>query len=473
MISLELIGICTACFLFGLLIGGIIAKYNISNKYTESSLKNETEIATLSEHIRNKTNEIEDCKNTINENELTIQKQNAKITDLHKSITRLDILLEKEIENSAEKEKILENSKINFIEAFKVLSSDALQENNHSFMLLAKESFSKYLDAAKTDLSVKRNEVKEIVKPVKDALEKYDKHINVMELEREKAYGGLTEQVFSLSEAQKELHKETGKLVKALQVPHIRGRWGEITLKRVAELSGMVNKCDFFEQETAKGPKNNTRPDMIVKLPGNRNIIVDAKVPLSAYLDALETNSEKEKDAFLETHAKHIQTHIKNLSQKSYFTQFKPSPEFVVLFIPGENFFSAALLKNPSLIEQGVEKNIVLATPTTLISLLKAVSYGWNQETSSKNAMAISQLGHELYKRLYSVSEGLNRLGRDIEKCSNTYNQVIGSLEKRVFVSARKFKDFGISLANENDLDIIDPVNIKTRQLKMNFKDDK
>ncbi|MCJ7617399.1 MAG: DNA recombination protein RmuC, partial [Desulfobacterales bacterium] len=282
---------------------------------------------------------------------------------------------------------------------------------------------------------------------------------------REKAYGGLSQQVHSLVETQQILQKETGKLVKALRVPHVRGRWGEITLKRVAELSGMQNRCDFFEQQSAADDNGTMRPDMIVYLPGNRQIVVDAKVSLSSYLEALEAETEEERESFMAQHAKHIQTHMHQLAQKAYWKQFSPTPEFVVLFIPGENFFSAALVKNPQLIEEGVNKGVILATPTTLISLLKTVSFAWRQENVSENAKAISELGRELYIRLNSMAKHINKLGRDIERCTITYNDTIGSFESRVLTSARKFKELGISLPGDKDIVGIGPAKEKARKI--------
>ncbi|MBU0993701.1 MAG: DNA recombination protein RmuC [Proteobacteria bacterium] len=451
--------------LAGLIFGWIAAKLLLSGRFSVLASENKAEIATLTENIRNKTSEIEQLKKGIDGYQSKIDTNQIIISDLQKKCTELETLFKKEREEVLHRESFATESRKNLMDTFTALSSSALKENNRSFMELALSSFSKYMDAARHDLNVKSIEVKEIVKPVRDALERYDKHVQIMELEREKAYGTLTQQIFALSEEQKNLQKETGKLVKALQEPHTRGRWGEITLKRVAELAGMTEKCDFFQQETAQSENGLMRPDMIVRLPGSRNIIVDAKVPLSAYLDAVETETDANRNLLLETHARHVQSHIQKLAQKTYWTQFKPTPEFVVLFIPGENFFSAALNKKPNLIEEGVEKGVIIATPTTLISLLKAVSYGWRQELASENAQAISELGHELYERLFLVSSHINKLGKDIEKCMHTYNQMVGSIEKRVFVSARKFENLGVTLKGNNKIGDFDPIMQKARQL--------
>jgi DNA recombination protein RmuC len=272
---------------------------------------------------------------------------------------------------------------------------------------------------------------------------------------RQKAYGELSEQVVSLNRSQNELQRETAKLVNALRQPHVRGRWGEITLRRVVELAGMQARCDFFEQQTARTEGGVTRPDMIIHLPGDRRIIVDAKVSISAYLDAAETVSPDESDAFMEQHARQVQTHIQRLALKEYWTQFTPTPEFVVLFMPGENFFSAALSKAPGLIEDAAARGVILATPTTLISLLKSVAYGWQQETVAQNARKISDLGAELHNRLSSMVSHINALGRDLARSVGTYNKAVGSLERRVLVSARKLAEMGVGLKGAPpDLDV-------------------
>lgn len=365
-----------------------------------------------------------------------------------------------------ERYRMLENIRSDMTEAFKSVSTGVLKENNASFLDLAKMTLSAYLDSAKTDMDARSKAVTHVVQPLKESLDKYDQHVSAMERDREKAFGGLSKQVENLISSQNELQKETNKLANALQVPHVRGRWGEITLKRVAELSGMQNRCDFFEQQTARTEDGAMRPDMIVQLPGNRQIVVDAKVPLAAYLEALEAKDDIAREQKLADHAKHMQGHIHKLGQKSYWAAFQPAPEFVVMFIPGENFFSAALAKIPALIEEGTGKGVILATPTTLISLLKAVAHGWSQEAMTQNAKAISELGKELFERLNMMAQHLNRLGRDLEKSTQTYNQVVGSFERRVFASARKFKELGIPLKKGDDLAEVSPAEKSVRKIE-------
>ncbi len=351
----------------------------------------------------------------------------------------------------------------------KNLSSQVLQDNSEKFLKLADKYFSLYVREAKKDLDGKGDDIIKSIEPVKHALEKYETRIGLMERERERAFGSLSAQIIEMAKTQQALQRETGNLVKALRVPHVRGRWGEITLKRVAEIAGMADQCDFVEQKSVTGAKGTVkgslRPDMVVHLPGNRNIVIDSKVPLSAYLDALEADNEEKTKQFLNVHAGQVKAHINKLSSKEYWKKFTPTPEFVVLFIPGENYFSAALSINPDLIEQAVEKNVVLATPTTLISMLKAVSYGWQLEKSAENAKKIGELGNEIFHRLCSMTGMMNKLGRDIDRVASTYNKTVGTLEKRVLVSARKLTSLGISLGTGKGVPEIDPVETRARTL--------
>ena len=384
--------------------------------------------------------------------EASLEEREKKIETLHTTISNLkerhaelEATLENQRQVFEEKAALLKDLRNGLTETHKAISADALKSNNQTFIDLAQATFSKYMASARTDFNARGKAVKETIEPLKEALDRYDRQIQAMEKSRENAYGGLSKQVDALIQTQKFLQKETGKLVQALRVPHVRGRWGEITLKRVAEMAGMQSHCDFFEQTSTQSENGLLRPDMVVHLPGRRNIIIDAKVPLVAYLEALEADTEEEREEKLVTHAGHVATHIKKLAQKAYWSQFEATPEFVVLFIPGENFFSAALAHNPKLIERGVQDGVVLATPTTLISLLKTVAFGWHQEKMAENARHISRLGSELFERLTTMGSHINNLGRDIERSVKTYNRVVGSLERRVFTSARKFKELGVS----------------------------
>lgn len=353
----------------------------------------------------------------------------------------------------------------------KTLSSEALFDNSARFMKLADTYFSSYVKEAKKDFDIKGDAIIRTVDPVRQTLDKYEAHLHAMEKDREKAYGAISERLLEMGRHQNLLHIETGNLVKALRVPHVRGRWGEITLKRVAELAGMTEYCDFEEQLSVGGGKGSIRPDMVVTLPENRKIIIDSKVPLMAYLDALDASGEDEKQERMKDHGRQVMKHILNLSSKNYFKEISPTPEFVVLFIPGENFFSAALTIHPDLIEKGIEKGVILATPTTLIALLKAVSYSWKQKKSYENAEEIRNLGVELFSRLCSMTDNMNRLGKDIEKCVATYNRTIGGMETRVMSTAKKLEGLDISSKAIDDLQEIEYSKTFTKDFNKQFTD--
>src|SRR6202140_4007840 len=394
--------------------------------------------------------------------------------ELVESRARLESALESERKTSNEKIELLtkagDRAAADLQNAFKALAADALKSNNSSFLQIAQETLKRFQSEAKGDLDARQKAVADLVSPVRESLSKVDAQIQQMEIARGEAYGDLKAQVQSLITTQKELQSETGNLVRALRTPNVRGRWGEIQLRRVVEIAGMLPYCDFTEQESVTTESGRLRPDLIVKLPGGKHVVVDAKTPLQAFLEAFETTDEDARRVCLANHARQVRDHMNTLSGKKYWEQFDATPEFVVMFLPGETFFSAALEQDPGLIEHGVLSRVIPASPTTLIALLKAVNYGWNQEKLARNAQQISALGKELHDRLRLLAVHITAVGTNLDSAVEAYNQAVGSLESRVLVSARKFAELGASVAD--DIPELAPIETTARALSFEWEED-
>lgn len=382
---------------------------------------------------------------------------------LREQAASLAARLEQERRGAEEKQALLGAAEKQLANAFNALSAEALARNNQAFLDLATQNLKVFQETAKGDLAARQQAVEGLVKPLAEELARLSGQTQALEKARAESYGQLSEQVKGLMTAQQDLRGETGRLVNALRRPEVRGRWGEVQLKRVVEMAGMQDHCDFSEQEVAADGK---RPDMLVRLPGGKTLVLDSKAPVAAFLEAAEALDDGARGRALERFAQHVRTHIQQLSQKTYWDQFADAPEFVVMFLPGESFFSAALQQDPELIEYASERKVILATPTTLLALLKAVYYGWRQEALADNARQVSELGAQLYERLAKLGEHWSSVGKNLSQAVKAYNDATGSLESRVMVSARKFEELHVAPEGKK-LPELNPVEQAPRALQM------
>ena len=352
-------------------------------------------------------------------------------------------------------------------ESFRALAAESLHSNSEQFLKLAEENLKKFQSEARSELDLKEKSIETLVKPINEALKKTSEQIEALDRERRQTHGSISQYLQSMHETQLQLQGETRNLVNALRKPEVRGRYGEMSLKRLAELAGMVEHCDFTEQTTTA---DGLRPDMIVRMPDDRELVIDAKTPINAYLDALEAADDAARDAHLVRHVQHIRSQVQKLAAKSYWGQFKRSPDFVVMFLPGEQFLEPALKLAPDLHEEALRQKVVIATPTSLVALLKVVAYGWRQQHLAENAEEIRKLGEELHKRLAVFAEHLDQLGRSLAKSVDHYNKAVGSFERQVIPGARRFPEMGVRSGKE--LAQLDPLEALPRSVQAIVGDD-
>ena len=368
-------------------------------------------------------------------------------------------------ERLAQQEARMQETNKQLSDTFQQLSHGALEKNNESFLRLAKTVLDRYQQGARDDLSSRQQAIEQMTKPIRERLEKFDSKLDELEKSRVGAYRAIDQQMKALLETHlPRLHSETANLVKALRQPTTRGRWGEVQLRRVVELAGMLEHCDFLEQETAHTETGRLRPDMLIRLPGGHQIIIDSKAPVDAYLTAVEAENDDTRAAALANHARQVRNHVEALGKKDYHEQFEPTPEFVVMFVPGEAFFSAALAQDPELIEYGADRRVIPASPTTLIALLKAVAYGWRQEALEQNAKEVAALGKELHDRIQSLAGHWTTVGKRLDQAVGAYNTSVNVLENRVLTSTRRFQELRAA-PDHSEIDSALPIERGVRSL--------
>jgi DNA recombination protein RmuC len=460
-VSLSLIIVCII-----LAVGlGFLAGFIFISAKTKSKDQLIMELQTQTQSTEKLVNEFRQQLSSKDEMLEKIRKENSNI---EQAKTTAETRLQEAEKNIESQKKLLEKAEDKLTTTFQALSGESLKSNNKAFIELAKETLESVLSKAKGEFGEKEESIKNIVGSLGEALRRYEQQVTALEQKRASDYGSLDNQIKSLFTANQQLQKETGNLVTALRRPEVKGRWGEVTLRRVVELSGMSEYCDFTEQVSVATDDGRLRPDMVVHLPAKREIVVDSKVSLDAYIDATTITDEDQKKNLINKHAQHVRNHMKALTNKKYWDQFEQTPEFVVMFIPGESFLSAALSVDTTLIEDGMENRVIIATPTTLIALLRAVAFGWRQEQIAKHAQEIANIGKEIYDRFEPFLGHINKTGNYMSQATVSFNKMIMSLERRVLVSVRKFKELGAT--GDKELPEVQP--IEQIPMKTQPKDD-
>jgi DNA recombination protein RmuC len=456
---------CLIGLAIGILSAVLILRVRTAKSEAASQIEYKSELSHLQAENQSLKNLLDSHIKAAQEREEKNHELNNRLFLLSNEKTALEENLENEKSNSAEKLALLNDARKNMIDAFTALSRQALDQNNQSFVNQATEVFKQFQSLAVTDLNHRQEKISEIIAPVQKSLEAVDQHIAQLEKERLNTFATIGEQIHQMTNSQQKLSETTLSLVGILRNTKTRGQWGEIQLRRIVELAGMSQHCDFREQFHVVGEDGAQRPDMIINLPAQRTIIIDAKAPMTSFLEAFDATDDDSRNHHFRKHARSLRMHVGQLSKKAYQENFDPSPEFVLMFLPNEGVFSSALEHDPDLLDFGVSNNVIIATPLTLIALLKSAAYGWRQEAVAEDVRQVAVLGRRLYDRIGKMATDVAKLGQSIDKSAQAYNKMVGSMESRVLVSARMFKDLP-AIGSNNDLPSLEPVETIVRAFR-------
>lgn len=436
----------------------------------QHAVLNQNIVDAASQKVKAET-ELQETRNSIEELIKNNNKYKSDVTSLQEQLTEtktknadLSAKYQESIKAIEEQKKFVTDANTSLREAFNSLSSEALKSNNQSFLDLAKTALERHITDSRTDLEKRQQAIDAMIKPLNDSLTKFDGKIQEIEVARQGAYSEIKVFLDGVKGTTEKLQKETNTLVTALKTSHIRGRYGEIALKRIVEFAGMSEFCDFEEQTTVTTEDGRLRPDLIVNLPGQRRIIVDAKVPLASYIQAFETTDDKEKANFLSSHAVAVKAHLKDLGSKAYWNQFNDAPDFVIMYLHIESSFGAALEVDRTLIEEGINNKVIIATPTTLITMLKTIAFSWQQEKVAENIYHMRDAGIELYNRVTTLIQHIAAVGNNLNSATQNYNKAVGSLESRFIPQVRRLKDIG-GILMDKDIPDLNPIETAIRPL--------